>query len=76
MTGYVSIFHVMNVAYFRVLYQQQHQPMDALQAYICAVQIDSQHSAAWTNLGTYLTACEIASLPHRVLDSHLTQRVR
>eukprot|EP00116_Pleurobrachia_bachei_P007079 sb/3467341/ len=25
--------------------------MDALQAYICAVQIDSSHSAAWTNLG-------------------------
>ena len=25
--------------------------MDALQAYICAVQIDSQHGAAWTNLG-------------------------
>ena len=34
-----------------VLYQQQAQPMDALQAYICAVQIDKNHSAAWTNLG-------------------------
>ena len=36
---------------FRVLYQQQNQPMDALQAYICAVQLDKSHSAAWTNLG-------------------------
>lgn len=34
-----------------VLYQQQNQPMDALQAYICAVQLDKTHSAAWTNLG-------------------------
>lgn len=34
-----------------VLYQQQNQPMDALQAYICAVQLDKSHSAAWTNLG-------------------------
>ena len=25
--------------------------MDALQAYICAVQLDEKHSAAWTNLG-------------------------
>ena len=25
--------------------------MDALQAYICAVQLDKQHSAAWTDLG-------------------------
>lgn len=37
----------------RVLYQQQNQPMDALQAYICAVQLDKSHSAAWTNLGTF-----------------------
>jgi tetratricopeptide (TPR) repeat protein len=36
---------------FRVLYQQQNQPMDALQAYICAVQLDGHHSAAWTDLG-------------------------
>ncbi|VDK47767.1 unnamed protein product [Anisakis simplex] len=34
-----------------VLYQQQHQPMDALQAFICAVQLDSEHSAAWSDLG-------------------------
>lgn len=38
---------------FSVLYQQQNQPMDALQAYICAVQLDKSHSAAWTNLGTH-----------------------
>lgn len=25
--------------------------MDALQAYICAVQLDETHSAAWTDLG-------------------------
>ena len=25
--------------------------MDALQAYICAVQLDKSHSAAWTDLG-------------------------
>ena len=42
---------VIHMLHPRVLYQQQHQPMDALQAYICAVQIDSNHSAAWTNLG-------------------------
>ena len=35
----------------RVLYQQQSQPMDALQAYICSVQLDKSHSAAWSNLG-------------------------
>ena len=33
-----------------VLYQQQNQPMDALQAYICAVQLDKSHTAAWTDL--------------------------
>jgi len=36
---------------FSVLYQQQNQPLDALQAYICAVQLDKFHVAAWTNLG-------------------------
>jgi len=35
----------------RVLYQQQNQPLDALQAYICAVQLDKYHVAGWTNLG-------------------------
>ena len=34
-----------------VLYHQQNQPMDALQAYICSVQLDKGHTAAWTNLG-------------------------
>jgi len=29
--------------------------MDALQAYICAVQLDKGHSAAWTNLGMSLS---------------------
>ena len=45
--------HVSNFNYFvfRVLYQQQSQPMDALQAYICAVQLDEKHTSAWTNLG-------------------------
>lgn len=39
------------ILYCSILYQQQSQPMDALQAYICAVQLDKQHTAAWTNLG-------------------------
>ena len=34
-----------------VLYQQQNQHMDALQAYIYAVQLEKYHLAAWTNLG-------------------------
>lgn len=33
------------------LYQQQNQPMDALQAYICSVQLDKSHTPAWSNLG-------------------------
>jgi lysine-specific demethylase 6A len=40
-----------------VLYQQQNQPMDALQAYICAVQLVKSHSAAWTNLGILYESC-------------------
>lgn len=44
----------MMFACFSVLYQQQNQPMDALQAYICAVQLDKSHSAAWTNLGMHV----------------------
>ena len=35
-----------------MLYQEQSQPMDALQAYFCAVQLDKCHVAAWANLGT------------------------
>lgn len=45
---------------FRVLYQQQSQPMDALQAYICAVQLDKCHSAAWANLGILYESCGLA----------------
>lgn len=41
----------------RVLYQQQNQPMDALQAYICAVQLDHSHAAAWMDLGTLYESC-------------------
>lgn len=40
-----------------MLYQQQNQPMDALQAYICAVQLDHGHSAAWMDLGTLYESC-------------------
>ncbi len=47
---------------FRVLYQQQNQPTDALQAYICAVQLDKNHSAAWTNLGKVWKNCSIVVL--------------
>ena len=45
------------VIFDSVLYQQQNQPMDALQAYICAVQLDKSHSAAWTNLGILYESC-------------------
>lgn len=31
--------------------------MDALQAYICAVQLDKSHRAAWTNLGILYESC-------------------
>lgn len=31
--------------------------MDALQAYICAVQLDKCHSAAWANLGILYETC-------------------
>ena len=41
----------------RVLYQQQNQPMDALQAYICAVQLEKSHTAAWTDLGILYESC-------------------
>lgn len=42
---------------YSVLYQQQNQPMDALQAYICAVQLDKSHTAAWTDLGILYETC-------------------
>jgi len=50
-TIYESATYRLYILFFRVLYQQQNQPMDALQAYICAVQLDKSHTAAWTNLG-------------------------
>lgn len=34
--------------------------MDALQAYICAVQLDKCHSAAWANLGILYESCNQA----------------
>ena len=50
--GFIVLYYIWFISpIFRVLYQQQNQPMDALQAYICAVQLDKNHSAAWTNLG-------------------------
>lgn len=52
----------------RVLYQQQNQPMDALQAYICAVQLDKTHRAAWTNLGILYESC---SQPRDALACYL-----
>ena len=35
----------------RVLYQHQNQTMDALQAFVCAIQIDNKHATAWMDLG-------------------------
>lgn len=54
-----TIFYIENNVYNdnRVLYQQQNQPTDALQAYICAVQLDKNHRAAWTNLGILYETC-------------------
>lgn len=40
-----------------VLYQQQNQPVDALQAYIAALQLYKHHSSAWTNLGILYESC-------------------
>ncbi|UJR27393.1 hypothetical protein I4U23_008683 [Adineta vaga] len=34
-----------------VLYQHQNQTMDALQAFVCAIQIDNKHATAWMDLG-------------------------
>ncbi len=36
--------------FIRLLYQYQYQTMDALQAFICAIQIDNQYAIAWLNL--------------------------
>ena len=32
--------------------------MDALQAYICAVQLDRNHAAAWRDLAVLYEACQ------------------
>ena len=37
--------------FFSVLYQHQSQIMDALQAFVCAIQIDNKHAVAWMDLG-------------------------
>lgn len=52
-----NFFYLTSLFPYRVLYQQQSQPMDALQAYICAVQLDKCHSAAWANLGILYESC-------------------
>jgi histone demethylase len=68
-----------------VLYQQQNQPMDALQAYICAVQLDKDHAEAWTNLGIlYESAnqpqdamtCFNNASRKRALPANLVQRIK
>ncbi|CAB1346513.1 unnamed protein product, partial [Coregonus sp. 'balchen'] len=51
-----------------VLYQQQNQPMDALQAYICAVQLDHSHAAAWMDLGTLYESC---GQPHDAIKCYI-----
>lgn len=54
--------------HLRVLYQQQNQPMDALQAYICAVQLDHSHAAAWMDLGTLYESC---NQPHDAIKCYI-----
>lgn len=56
------------VPLLRVLYQQQNQPMDALQAYICAVQLDHSHAAAWMDLGTLYESC---NQPHDAIKCYI-----
>lgn len=51
-----------------MLYQQQNQPMDALQAYICAVQLDHSHAAAWMDLGTLYESCH---QPHDAIKCYI-----
>ncbi|KAJ8886244.1 hypothetical protein PR048_012453, partial [Dryococelus australis] len=58
-----------------VLYQQQNQPMDALQAYICAVQLDKTHTAAWTNLGKIHYASSVVLLLEFSLGSRNSTNV-
>lgn len=52
-----SLLTFFEISLSSVLYQQQNQPMDALQAYICAVQLDHGHAAAWMDLGTLYESC-------------------
>jgi hypothetical protein len=61
----------MNFCVCSVLYQQQNQPMDALQAYICAVQLDKSHTAAWTNLGESLGPPEVKFIKNHFVMVHL-----
>lgn len=63
-TSINSLFHLA----CSVLYQQQNQPMDALQAYICAVQLDHSHSAAWMDLGTLYESC---NQPHDAIKCYI-----
>ncbi|GFR22457.1 lysine-specific demethylase 6A [Trichonephila clavata] len=41
----------------RCVVPNPNQPMDALQAFICAVQLDKSHTPAWTNLGILYENC-------------------
>merc|ERR1719458_2411637 len=63
----------------------KNQPMDALQAYICAVQLDKDHWAAWTNLGILYEsqsqphdalACYTNATRNRSLNPNLHQRIK
>lgn len=62
------LFNTHSYFHFRVLYQQQNQPMDALQAYICAVQLDHSHAAAWMDLGTLYESC---NQPHDAIKCYI-----
>lgn len=42
--------------------------MDALQAYICAVQLDHNHAAAWMDLGTLYESC---GQPHDAIKCYI-----
>lgn len=65
---WLLITHSCSHLQIRVLYQQQNQPMDALQAYICAVQLDHSHAAAWMDLGTLYESC---NQPHDAIKCYI-----
>lgn len=67
-TNQILIVHSCHKCQIRVLYQQQNQPMDALQAYICAVQLDHSHAAAWMDLGTLYESC---NQPHDAIKCYI-----